>query len=229
MVTQASPSPQQWVLRSSGTPGQGLGHQPPRGPPATQGGHQHQGYISVGEGCWTWLLLSPRVTKAHHNQHTSLCSKLPLKCICPVRARVSNYEFLRLLLHCSFAWWSVVVPGSDWENQRPCWRPLPCCRDAAEGWSLWPHLVPDTDRSGTIWGHLLLNASQWSGLLCLYDDLGARLKELRCMAGAHTELVSAATTAPAAFTPHPPHGHGRTDLLCFLSTSTLLPFCLPFS
>lgn len=43
------------------------------------------------------------------------------------------------------------------------------------------------------------------------------------MAGAHTELVSAATTAPAAFTPHPPHGHGRTDLLCFLSTSTLLP------
>lgn len=51
----------------------------------------------------------------------------------------------------------------------------------------------------------------------------------RLKVGAHSELASAATTGPAAVTPHPSHGHGRTGLLCFLSTSTLLHFCLPFS
>lgn len=69
-------------------------------------------------------------------------------------------------------------------------------------------------------------------MLGLYADPGARLaaiKELRCVAGAHGELVSAATTARAAVTPHSSCGHGRTGLLCFLSTSTLLCFCPPFS
>lgn len=61
-------------------------------------------------------------------------------------------------------------------------------------------------------------------MLGLYADPGARLaaiKELRCVAGAHGELVSAATTARAAVTLHSSCGQDRSPLLSFHLNSAM--------